>query len=121
MIMLRNVTRTYQTPAGGFAALKNLDLDIPSGEFAAVVGRSGSGLAGIRERVEAVGGRIEAGPLRGRGYRLAVSVPIPSERPAPPPTSVEPDPGDLGPMVPVRVGRMDPGAEAVIDSHGGRP
>jgi len=88
---------------------------------AGAVGRSGSGLAGIRERVEAVGGRIEAGPLRGRGYRLAVSVPIPSERPAPPPTSVEPDPGDLGPMVPVRVGRMDPGAEAVIDSHGGRP
>ena len=43
MIMLRNVTRTYQTPAGGFAALKGLDLDIPAGEFAAVVGRSGSG------------------------------------------------------------------------------
>jgi len=43
MIMLRNVTRTYQTPAGGFAALKGLDLDVPAGEFAAVVGRSGSG------------------------------------------------------------------------------
>jgi putative ABC transport system ATP-binding protein len=43
MIMLRNVTRTYQTPAGGFAALRGIDLDIPAGEFAAVVGRSGSG------------------------------------------------------------------------------
>lgn len=46
-------------------------------------GPSGSGLAGIRERVEAVGGRMEAGPLPGRGYRLATFLAI---RTAVPPT-----------------------------------
>ncbi|MFC0037313.1 sensor histidine kinase [Actinomadura rayongensis] len=35
---------------------------------------SGSGLAGLRERVAAVGGRIEVGPARPRGWRLCVSV-----------------------------------------------
>lgn len=39
-------------------------------------GRTGSGLSGIRERVEAVGGRMEVGPFRGRGYRLAAFVPV---------------------------------------------
>ena len=38
--------------------------------------RVGSGLSGIRERVEAIGGRMEAGPLEGRGFRLAAYVPI---------------------------------------------
>jgi two-component system, NarL family, sensor histidine kinase DesK len=35
----------------------------------------GAGLAGLAERVEAVGGRLEAGPADGRGFRLAAVVP----------------------------------------------
>ncbi|HEY3470161.1 MAG TPA: sensor histidine kinase [Amycolatopsis sp.] len=34
----------------------------------------GSGLAGLRERVEAAAGRLEAGPVRPRGWRLRVTV-----------------------------------------------
>jgi two-component system, NarL family, sensor histidine kinase DesK len=41
-------------------------------------GRSGtgSGLAGLRERVEALGGRFEAGPRPEGGFRLVVWVPV---------------------------------------------
>ncbi len=41
--------------------------------------RTGSGLAGIRERVEAVGGRVEAGSNQGIGYRLAAYIPVSSK------------------------------------------
>ena len=43
MITLRDVTKTYDTPAGPFTALRAIDLDVRPGEFVAVVGRSGSG------------------------------------------------------------------------------
>jgi putative ABC transport system ATP-binding protein len=43
MINLRNVSKTYDTTAGGFTALRKLDLDIERGDFVAVVGKSGSG------------------------------------------------------------------------------
>jgi two-component system, NarL family, sensor histidine kinase DesK len=36
---------------------------------------TGAGLAGLTERVTALGGRLEAGPAAGRGFRLAVTVP----------------------------------------------
>jgi two-component system, NarL family, sensor histidine kinase DesK len=36
----------------------------------------GTGLAGLRERVTGIGGRIEAAPLPERGFRLRVTVPI---------------------------------------------
>ena len=39
-------------------------------------GTPGSGLAGLRERVAALDGHVEAGPLPGRGYRLRVAVPL---------------------------------------------
>jgi two-component system sensor histidine kinase DesK len=38
-------------------------------------GRAGSGLAGLAERVEALGGRCESGALPGGGFRLSVTVP----------------------------------------------
>jgi two-component system sensor histidine kinase DesK len=38
----------------------------------------GSGLAGLAERVAAVGGSVAAGPANGRGFRLRVSVPMPA-------------------------------------------
>ena len=43
MISLQQVSKTYETPAGKFSALKQIDLDIRSGEFVGVVGKSGSG------------------------------------------------------------------------------
>ncbi len=43
LVRLKQVTKTYETSAGSFDALKAIDLSIQAGEFAAVVGKSGSG------------------------------------------------------------------------------
>jgi two-component system sensor histidine kinase DesK len=40
----------------------------------------GNGLRGLAERVEAQGGRIEVGPRAGGGFRLAVVLPLASDR-----------------------------------------
>jgi signal transduction histidine kinase len=43
----------------------------------------GHGIAGMRERVEAFGGQLEAGPrARGRGWRVHARVPVAAEVPA---------------------------------------
>jgi len=43
VIELRNVGKSYPSPAGHFRALEGVDLEIGAGELAAVQGRSGSG------------------------------------------------------------------------------
>jgi putative ABC transport system ATP-binding protein len=43
MIALRGLTKTFETPAGAFPALRGIDLDIANGGLTTVVGRSGSG------------------------------------------------------------------------------
>lgn len=43
MISLHQVSKKYETPAGVFAALTSIDLEVRSGEFVGVVGKSGSG------------------------------------------------------------------------------
>lgn len=43
LIELCNLCKSYQTPAGPIAALKNIDLSIRCGEFVAVMGKSGAG------------------------------------------------------------------------------
>jgi two-component system sensor histidine kinase DesK len=43
---------------------------------ATVPGTPGSGLRGLRERLERVGGRLEAGPRTDGGYRLVATIPV---------------------------------------------
>ncbi|HEX9564762.1 MAG TPA: ABC transporter ATP-binding protein [Gemmatimonadaceae bacterium] len=43
LISLRQVTKTFRTPAGPFAALSDVSLDVEAGDFLVVVGQSGSG------------------------------------------------------------------------------
>jgi signal transduction histidine kinase len=49
----------------------------------------GSGLVGLRDRVEALGGRIEVASPPGSGTRLQVEIPLPSNPPTDSPTSSE--------------------------------
>jgi putative ABC transport system ATP-binding protein len=43
MIKLQALSKIYHTPAGEYAALRSIDLEIAAGEFVAIVGKSGSG------------------------------------------------------------------------------
>ncbi len=43
LIEARNLTKVYQTGAGGFTAIKDVNLTISQGEFLAVIGKSGAG------------------------------------------------------------------------------
>ena len=54
MISLHDVTKTYETPAGKFAALRNIDLEIQPGQFVGVVGKSGSGKSTLLNMVAGI-------------------------------------------------------------------
>jgi len=54
MITLNQVSKTYETPAGKFAALKHIDLQIQPGEFVGVVGKSGSGKSTLLNMVAGI-------------------------------------------------------------------
>ena len=54
MISLHQVTKTYETPAGKFAALKDIDLEVNAGEFVGVVGKSGSGKSTLLNMVAGI-------------------------------------------------------------------
>ena len=54
MISLRQVSKTYETPAGKFAALKSINLNIEAGQFVGVVGKSGSGKSTLLNMVAGI-------------------------------------------------------------------
>jgi len=54
MISLNQVSKTYQTPAGNFAALKQIDLNVERGEFVGIVGKSGSGKSTLLNMVAGI-------------------------------------------------------------------
>lgn len=50
--------------------------DDGAGAAAGGSGVPGNGLTGLRERVEGVGGTLEAAPVRDRGFLLVARVPV---------------------------------------------
>ena len=54
MISLNHVSKTYETPAGKFAALNEINLDVRQGEFVGVVGKSGSGKSTLLNMVAGI-------------------------------------------------------------------
>lgn len=52
---------------------------LPVSPFGLQSGQPGYGLRGIRERVETLGGRCEAGPADKQGFRLGVILPLSPE------------------------------------------
>lgn len=54
MISLNQVSKTYETPAGKFAALKDIDLEIDPGQFVGIVGKSGSGKSTLLNMVAGI-------------------------------------------------------------------
>ncbi|HJY30844.1 MAG TPA: ABC transporter ATP-binding protein [Pyrinomonadaceae bacterium] len=54
MISLQHVSKTYETPAGKFAALTSIDLNIEAGQFVGIVGKSGSGKSTLLNMVAGI-------------------------------------------------------------------
>jgi len=70
LIALRNVRKTYRSPAGDFAALDDIDLTAHAGEFLAITGRSGSGKSTLLNLLAGID-RPSAGEIVVGGKSLA--------------------------------------------------
>jgi putative ABC transport system ATP-binding protein len=69
MISLHQVNKTYETPAGKFAALKDIDLEIGPGQFVGIVGKSGSGKSTLLNMVAGID-RPSAGSVAVAGTEI---------------------------------------------------
>jgi putative ABC transport system ATP-binding protein len=69
MISLRQVSKTYETPAGKFAALKSINLNVEAGQFVGVVGKSGSGKSTLLNMVGGID-RPSAGSVAVAGTEI---------------------------------------------------
>src|SRR6185436_16515936 len=69
MISLQHVSKTYETPAGKFAALKSIDLNIEAGRFVGIVGKSGSGKSTLLNMVAGID-RPSAGSVAVAGTEI---------------------------------------------------
>jgi putative ABC transport system ATP-binding protein len=54
MISLHQVNKKYETPAGTFSALRDVDVEIRAGEFVGIVGKSGSGKSTLLNMVAGI-------------------------------------------------------------------
>jgi ABC-type lipoprotein export system ATPase subunit len=54
LIELRNLVKTFESPAGVFAALKGVSLQIGRGEFVAIIGKSGSGKSTLMNMITGI-------------------------------------------------------------------
>jgi putative ABC transport system ATP-binding protein len=69
MISLNHISKTYETPAGKFSALKDIDLEIKPGEFVGIVGKSGSGKSTLLNMVAGID-RPSAGSVSVAGTEI---------------------------------------------------
>lgn len=66
MLACREVQKTYKTNGGAVAAVRGVDLEVPTGQFAAVIGRSGSGKSSLMAMIGGLS-RPDSGRITVRG------------------------------------------------------
>jgi putative ABC transport system ATP-binding protein len=54
LVEMRDVVKAFATPAGEFLALRGVNLDIPAGQFVAIIGKSGSGKSTLLNMVTGI-------------------------------------------------------------------
>ena len=54
MIDIRDVNKFYKTAAGDYQALKDIDLQINTGEFVSIIGKSGSGKSTLLNMISGI-------------------------------------------------------------------
>ncbi len=68
LVQMRGVSKVFESPAGTFTALRNIDVDFGSGEFVSIVGKSGSGKSTLINMITGIDrptqGKIRVGDIQ---------------------------------------------------------